>query len=87
MNDFIIQKYVDTISLNNIMEYAKKEEIFLNDVEANVLLCYLKKYWKDFYYSYPENLINEIKDKISETNYKKLIILYNEAKEKIKNNS
>ena len=77
MNDFIIQKYVDTVSLNNIMEYAKKEEIFLNDVEANVLL----------YYSYPENLINEIKDKISETNYKNLIILYNEAKEKIKNNS
>lgn len=87
MNDFIIQKYVDSVSLNNIMEYAKKEEIFLTQEEANTLLYYLKKFWKDFYYGYPDNLINEIKNKISETNYQKLITLYNEAKEKIKNNS
>lgn len=87
MNDFIIQKYIDNISLNNIIEYAKKEEIFLSMDEGKVLFDYLKKYWKEFYYGYPESLINEIKEKISEVNYKKLIILYNEAKEKIKNNS
>lgn len=87
MNDFIIQKYIDNISLNNITDYAKKEGIILKENEANIINEYLKKYWKIFYYDNPNNLLNELKGKLSKETYDKLLELYKMAKEKIKNNS
>lgn len=83
MNDFIIQKYIDNISLNNIMDYAKNEGIFLTDNEARVIMEYLKKYWKEFYYDNPVNLFLELKEKLKPETYSKLVELYKIAKEKI----
>lgn len=87
MNDFIIQKYIDNITLNNITDYAKKEGIFLKENEAKIIYEYLKKYWKVFYYDNPINLLNELKENLSKETYDKLLELYKMAKEKIKNNS
>ncbi len=87
MNDFIIQNYINNISLNNITNYAKNEGIILKDNEAKIIYEYLKKYWKVFYYDNPDYLLKELKQKLSKETYDKLLELYKMAKEKIKNNS
>lgn len=84
MNDFIIQKYINNITINNIIEYAKKEGIILSNNDAKTIHEYLNKYWKVFYYGDPTNLFIELKQKLERDTYKKLVELYKQAKEKIK---
>lgn len=85
MNDIIIQKYINNITLNNIIDFGKKEGINLKNEEAKIIYEYLNKYWKVFYYGDPKELLLELKQKLSSDTYNKLEELYYIAKEKIKN--
>ncbi len=85
MNDFIIQKYINNITINNIIDFSKKEGIILSNEEANIIYEYIKKYWKVFYHGDPTKLFNELKQKLSPKVYSKAKELYLYAKEKIKN--
>lgn len=85
MNDFIIQKYINNITLNNIIDFGKKEGVIVSNEEAKIIYEYMRKYWKVFYYDNPEKLLLELKGKLSSNVYNKLEELYFIAKEKIKN--
>ncbi len=87
MNDLIIQKYINNITLNNIIDYGKKEGLIITNNEASIIYEYMVKYWKVFYYGDPKNLLSELKMKLSSNTYNKLEELYIIAKEKIKNKS
>lgn len=84
MNDIIIQKYINSITINNIIDFGKKEGINIKIDEAKIIYEYLNKYWKVFYYDNPEKLLSELKEKLSYATYNKLEELYYMAKEKIK---
>lgn len=84
MNDIIIQKYINGITINNIIDFAKKEGINVKIEEAKIIHEYLNKYWKVFYYDNPKKLLLELKQKLSPATYNKLEELYYIAKEKIK---
>lgn len=83
MNNFIIEKYINNITLNNINDFAKKEGIILKNNEDKIIYDYIKKYWKVFYYDNPSNLFKELKEKLSNETYNKIVELYNEYKNKI----
>lgn len=85
MNDFLINKYINNITINNINEFTEKEGIFLKNEEALIINSYIKKYWKIFYYENPDNLFKELKLKLEPSTYKKIIELYYKYKKKIKN--
>lgn len=80
MNDFILKSYVDKLTINHIKEYAKKEGIELKNNESEIIYDYIKKYYKEFYYNNPVNLLNELKQKLSCKTYEKLEELYERAK-------
>ena len=87
MNELLLQTYIKKLKKEHIIEYAKNNDIILQSNEVDVIYEYLTKYFKVFYSGDPTNLFIELKSKLSPNTYKKLIQLYKEAKEKIKNQS
>lgn len=87
MNELLLQTYIKKLKKEHIIEYAKNNDIILQNNEVDVIYEYLTKYFKVFYNGDPTNLFIELKSKLSPNTYKKLIQLYKEAKEKIKNQS
>lgn len=87
MNELILASYIKKLKKEHIIEYAKNNGIILQNNEVDVIYEYITKYFKVFYSGDPTNLFIELKGKLAPNTYKKLIQLYKEAKEKIKNQS
>lgn len=76
MNEMLLKKYV---TLDNIKEYAKKEGIMIDDYEAKIIYDYIFKNYSDIYTSDNYDFSN-LKNKIKNTTYDKIIELYNKYK-------
>ena len=82
MNKLIILKYMERLTKDDIVKYANKQDISIKDNELDLIYAYIKKY--------PERILNdtldvidEIKDDLSDEVYDKLLELYNKYKNKI----
>lgn len=85
MNEILLEKYIDKLTINHIKEYAKNQEIELLNNEAESIYDFIKKNYKNLYYEkYNEDLLEELKCRLSFNTYQKILNLYKEAKEKIK---
>ena len=82
MNEYIIGEYIKKLNLNDILDYAKKNNINISENDAVILLSYAKKYYKEFINGNPSNILKEIKSKINPTTYKEVYKLYIENKMK-----
>ena len=86
MNEFLLDKYINKLTIDHVTEYAKKQNVILKNNEADIIYDFIKKnYKKLFNENYNENLIKSLKCSLSFNTYNKLNSLYKEAKEKIKN--
>ena len=79
MYENIIKNYVDKLTKEDIINYSKKEDIFLNDNEINVIYDEIKNKWKQLYNG-NTRVITELENKINNKAYNKLIDLYNTYK-------
>ncbi len=68
-------KNIDKLTLNT---WLTNQNIFLNDNELNILYMHLVNDWYEFLYQNPTNILNDLKNKLSNDNYNKLKILYAE---------
>ena len=85
MNNILLDKYIDKLTLNHINNYAKNQNIVLINNEDEILFDFIKKNYKILYESeYNEDIIKELKCKLSLNTYEKVNSLYKEAKEKIR---
>ena len=82
MHEYIIGEYIKKISINDILDYIKKNKLNNNENEAIILHSYAKKYYKDFINGNPTFILKEIKEKISNEAYKDAYKLYIENKMK-----
>ena len=76
MHDILIQRYINNITLNDIISFGKNEGIDVKNEEAKIIYEYMHKYWKVFYHGDPKNLMQELKNKLSTPTYNKLEELY-----------
>jgi hypothetical protein len=83
MNEFLIREYVKRLTLDDVKMFSEKKGIELNDNETNIIYDYIKKYWRTIVYGNPKNILNELKEKVSEITYNKIEKLYIEFKEKV----
>lgn len=83
MYDKFIKNYVDKMTLNDIFSFAEKENFKISKNDAEIVLSYIKKYWLTVYKGDPTNIFFELKLKLEESTYKKIIELYNKYKNKI----
>lgn len=73
---------MERLTKDDIVKYANKQDISIKDNELDLIYAYIKKY--------PERILNdtldvidEIKDDLSDKVYDKLLELYNKYKNKI----
>lgn len=85
MNDIIIQKYVNMLNIDHIINYSNKQGINISNKDAKIIYDYIKKYWKRFYHEDAKDLLFELSNKLDINTYKKLEELYYETKKKIQN--
>jgi len=82
MNKLIILKYIDKLTKENINNYAYNQGITLKSNELDLIYAYIKKYPKRIL-DEPLEVIDEIKDDLSQDVYDKLLELYEKYKDKI----
>ncbi len=82
MYNHIIENYIKKLDKNKIIDYGIKNNIYLNNNEAEIILKIIKKDWKVLMYGNPNNIFNYLKANIREDNYIKIEDLYYKSKEK-----
>ena len=81
MKDYIIKKYIDKITNNNIYEFALKNNIILNNEELNEIHKLINIYWNDILKN-NDDILLKIKDKFDNNKYEQIKKLYYEYKNK-----
>ena len=82
MNIFIIERYINKLTKNDIYKYSLKEGISLTDKELNIIYYYIKNYYKPFLNGHDKEIINELKTKLTINTQNKIDELYNLYKTK-----
>ena len=77
----IIKKYINYLKKDDIINFAKKEGVNLNNIELDTIYSVIKTRWEDIYVN-GIKVINEYKDKLNKITYNILIELYNYYKNK-----
>lgn len=78
----LIKQYIDKITLNNINDFAIKNNCFLNKNELNTLFYIVKNNYEEILKGHDQDSIKLLKENASVENYDKIIRLYNEYKVK-----
>lgn len=80
--DSLIKQYVNKMTINNINDFAVKNNINLCENELNLLLNIVKNNYQDILNGQDEIVKKKLKENLAEENYQKIIKLYAEYKEK-----
>ena len=83
MKQFLIKEYINRLTKEDIIKFASTQGISLEKEELEVIYEYIKKHYMTFIYGNPKTYLEELKKKVKPFTYNKIIVLYNEFKEKI----
>ncbi len=78
----LIGQYVNKLTIDNINDFAVKNNINLNEKELNVLLDVTKNHYRDLLDGNDKKIKEHLKKHLTNENYEKVTNLYNEYKEK-----
>ena len=81
----LIGLYINKITLNNINDFALKNNIILNKKELNILFDIVKNRYKEVLYEDDSLIKSYLHDNLSMANYNKVIELYDEYRTKYGN--
>ena len=85
MYELIIKNYINNLSINDIITFAKKNDITLSNDEVNYIYKTIKCNYKVLLGSTYEIVLNEAKNYLTNDNYKKICNLYLDYRNKFKN--
>lgn len=85
MYELIIQNYINNLSKDDIIYFALKNNIQLNNIEVDAILSALKRDYKILLSDEYENIFLREKEKLSKENYNKILNLYLIYRHKYKN--
>lgn len=85
MYEYLIGEYIKKLTIQDIFDYANKNNLSISESDAVILLSYAKRYYKEFISGDPYPIIKEIKQKISPETYKVAYKLYIDMKMKYLN--
>ncbi|MBR3162010.1 MAG: hypothetical protein IKF19_04695 [Bacilli bacterium] len=85
MNKFILKKYIQNLTLNDIYTIGTKQNIYLNNTELSKIHKYIKNNYQNYFNNKlsKEEILIDAKSILTINNYKTLIILYDKYKDKI----
>ena len=79
----LIKQYINKININNINDFALKNNIILDKNELNIIYDVVKNHHEKILND-DQDIFDYVKENISSDNYEKIIQLLNEYKEKFK---
>ena len=79
LNNLIID-YINKLTVNDLLKYAKKKDISISYSDALIVYQYIKNNYHDFLSGNDSSLIKEIKNKIDSNTFKDIYKLYLEYK-------
>ena len=82
MNKLFIYSYINKLTKDDIIRFCNYKNISITNSEINILYSYIKNDYKRFFNN-PEEVLNEIKNKVSNNTFIEIINLYNQYKNKI----
>lgn len=74
-------KYIKNLTPNDINNYAKSKNINLSNDEINIIFNFILNYYKDIL-NKNTSVFDKLKPKISNDLYNKIILIYEENKNK-----
>lgn len=77
MNKFLIQKYINKLTKQDIINYINKQNITLPKEEIDIIYHYIKNRHNEFLNGNEIKILNEIKTKVSPKTYQIIIKYYN----------
>ena len=76
MKDKLLKNYVNKLSINDINDFAVKNDIVLNKDELNTIYDIIKNDYDELLYGNSDNVFNKLKSNVSSDNYDKIINLF-----------
>ena len=76
MNKTLIQSYIDKIKLDDIRQFAIRQNVFLEDEELQVIYNYIKNDNERFFKN-PDGVLRELKEKVNGDTFTVINELYN----------
>jgi len=80
MNKFILYQYINKIKKEDIVKFGIKEGIIIKKEETELIYDYIKNEYERIIQK-PMDVIIEIKDKVSNQVYQKILELYDKYKD------
>ena len=80
MNKLFLYEYIDKLKKEDIIKFALNKKINYNDNDIDIIYDYIKKY---NILDNPKDILDDIKDKISQNVYNYLLDMYNKYKDKV----
>lgn len=81
----LIEKHINNLTKNDIINLANTEGINLNNNEVDIIYTYIKNDYKVLLYGNSESIFKDLKSRINPTAYNKIKELFDFYKEKYKN--
>ena len=78
----LIGQYVNKLTIDNINDFAVKNNIKLNEKELNTLLDVVKNHYRELLDGKDEKVKEYLKNNLTNENFEKVTNLYNKYKEK-----
>lgn len=82
MNKLFIYSYINKLTKEDIIKFCNYKNISITNNEIATLYSYIKNDYKRFFNN-PDEVLNEIKNKVSNNTFMEIINLYNQYKNKI----
>lgn len=80
MYEYLVKEYLKKLTIDDILKYARKNNIEISTSDANILLIYAKKHYETLLNGDPTSIFKELKQKIKPETYKEVYKLYIEYK-------
>lgn len=75
MIEKIIHSYVNRLTKQDIIKFANKNNITLNDKEITIIYTEIKNNWKELLYQ-PNLVFDRVKSQVSPNTYQNIIYFY-----------
>ena len=85
MNTYLMKKYIQNLTQNDIYTLGIKQNIYLNNIELPKVHKYIQTNYQNYFNNKlsKEKIITDAKTILTKNNYEKLSILYDKYKDKI----
>lgn len=80
VNIYLLKEYINRLRREEVVNFALKQGITLDDNEVDVIYNHIKKDYKTFIYGNPRVILDEIKKEVKPLTYSKIETLYEQFK-------